>query len=81
VCFTASDHRTIDQSEQRSRWLLMRNAAPANSSALAWKEYNERELMMNHSYGWMGLGMLGWTFFCALVLVLLVVMLNKTPTK
>jgi uncharacterized protein YpmS len=37
--------------------------------------------MMNNAYGWMSGGMWGWTFFCVLALVVLVVMLNKAPTK
>jgi uncharacterized membrane protein len=40
-----------------------------------------KEGYMNNMYGWMGGGMWGWTIFCVLVLVLLVVMLNKVSTK
>jgi uncharacterized membrane protein len=45
------------------------------------KGCKERVLMMNNAHGWMGGGMWGWTFFCVLVLVLLVVMINKVSTK
>ena len=42
---------------------------------------NERDLMMNHTDGWMGGGMWIWTVIGVLVVVLLVVVINKQSRK
>lgn len=56
---------------------------------MGWSQSNERDFMMNHTYGWMGGGMGGWmgggmwiwTVIAVLVVVLLVVVINKTSKK
>lgn len=42
---------------------------------------NERDSMMDHTYGWMGGGMWIWTVIGILLVVLLVVAINKLSKK
>ena len=45
------------------------------------KDRDERNSMMNHAYGWMGVGMWTWTLVLLLLLVVLVLAINKRSTK
>ena len=48
---------------------------------MGWSQRNERELMMNHTDGWMGGGMWSWTVMGMLLVVLLVVVISNLSKK
>jgi hypothetical protein len=50
-------------------------------SVAGWSQRNERDLMMNHTDGWMGGGMWIWTVIGVLVVVLLVVVISNLSKK
>jgi uncharacterized membrane protein len=48
---------------------------------VGWSQHNERNLVMNHTDGWMGGGMWIWTVIGILVVVLLVVVITRLSNK